>query len=85
MTVVVLPLSWSRSRWAKGSCATRSVWDAGCAVTIDHIAIRIEKPRPTLPADDGRLSRPLFTLREAAGYLGMPVSTLHAWGARLIR
>lgn len=27
-----------------------------------------------------RLSRPVFTLREAARYLGMPVSTLHAWG-----
>jgi uncharacterized protein (DUF433 family) len=33
-----------------------------------------------LRPDDGRLSRPLFTLREAAGYLGMPVSTLQAWG-----
>lgn len=53
---------------------------AGCAVTIDPIAIRTKNPRPTLPPDDGRLSRPLFTLREAARYLGMPVSTLHVWG-----
>lgn len=54
--------------------------DAGCAVTIDLIATRIANPQSTLPPEDGRLSRPLFTLREAAGYLGMPVSTLHAWG-----
>jgi uncharacterized protein (DUF433 family) len=30
-------------------------------------------------ADDPRVSRPIFTLREAAGYLGIPSSTLHHW------
>lgn len=54
--------------------------DAGCVVTIGHIATNTEHPPSTLPPDDERLSRPLFTLREAAGYLGMPLSTLHAWG-----
>jgi uncharacterized protein (DUF433 family) len=29
--------------------------------------------------DDPRLSRPIFTLREAAGYLDVPKSTIHAW------
>ncbi len=33
-----------------------------------------------LSNQDVRLSRPVFTLREAAGYLGMPASTLHKWG-----
>ncbi len=32
-----------------------------------------------LPADDPRVKRPVFTLREAAGYLGLPNSTLHSW------
>jgi uncharacterized protein (DUF433 family) len=32
-----------------------------------------------LPARDTRLLDPLFTLREAAGYLGIPVATLHTW------
>lgn len=32
-----------------------------------------------LPSGDPRLSRPLFTLRESAAYLGVPVSTLHLW------
>jgi len=29
--------------------------------------------------DDPRVSQPIFTLREAAGYLGVPASTLHHW------
>ncbi len=29
--------------------------------------------------DDPRLSRAIFTLREAAGYLDVPKSTMHAW------
>lgn len=32
-----------------------------------------------LAPDDHRLSRPLFTLRESAAYLDVPVSTLHLW------
>ena len=32
-----------------------------------------------LAASDPR-ARPLYTLREAAGYLGVPVTTLHSWG-----
>ncbi len=43
-----------------------------------------------LGADDPRVARAVFTLREAAGYLGLPASTLHSWarpprgGAQLI-
>lgn len=33
----------------------------------------------TLPPDDPRLRRPLFTLRESAAYLDVPASTLHLW------
>lgn len=33
----------------------------------------------TLGPEDPRLTQPLFTLRESAAYLGLPVSTLHAW------
>jgi uncharacterized protein (DUF433 family) len=29
--------------------------------------------------EDARLARPIFTLREAAGYLGVPKSTIHHW------
>ena len=29
--------------------------------------------------DDSRLSRAIFTLRETAGYLEIPESTIHAW------
>ncbi|HEY7830287.1 MAG TPA: hypothetical protein VIC06_06965 [Solirubrobacteraceae bacterium] len=29
--------------------------------------------------DDSRVARPVFTLREAAVYLGLPKSTLHSW------
>jgi uncharacterized protein (DUF433 family) len=36
-------------------------------------------PSPALEPDDPRVARPVFTLREAAGYLAMPASTLHAW------
>src|SRR3954470_5459573 len=32
-----------------------------------------------LSPDDPRLARPIFTLREAAGYLGVPKSTIHEW------
>lgn len=32
-----------------------------------------------LTNDDPRLVRPIFTLREAAGHLGMPPSTVHEW------
>lgn len=34
-----------------------------------------------MASDDARLAQPIFTLREAAGHLAMPVSTLHAWVA----
>ncbi len=33
----------------------------------------------TIRPDDPRVSRPIFTLREAARYLGMPPSTLQHW------
>jgi uncharacterized protein (DUF433 family) len=32
-----------------------------------------------LKTEDARLARAIFTLREAAGYLGVPKSTIHAW------
>jgi uncharacterized protein (DUF433 family) len=32
-----------------------------------------------LDGDDARLSHAIFTLRETAGYLGVPNSTIHAW------
>lgn len=32
-----------------------------------------------IAADDPRLARAIFTLRETAGYLGVPRSTIHAW------
>lgn len=54
--------------------------DAANAVTIALIAATTEHSQRMLSPDDPRRSRPLFTLREAAGYLDMPVSTLHAWG-----
>ena len=34
-----------------------------------------------LSPDDPRIARPIFTLREAAGHLAVPVSTLHVWAA----
>jgi hypothetical protein len=33
----------------------------------------------SIGADDPRVARAVFTLREAAGYLGLPPSTLHSW------
>jgi uncharacterized protein (DUF433 family) len=33
----------------------------------------------TIPSDDPRVAHPIFTLREAAGYLGLPKSTIHQW------
>ena len=33
----------------------------------------------SIRGDDPRLSRAIFTLREAAGYLDVPKSTVHAW------
>jgi uncharacterized protein (DUF433 family) len=33
----------------------------------------------TLRDDDPRLARPIFTLRETGGYLGVPKSTIHEW------
>jgi uncharacterized protein (DUF433 family) len=32
-----------------------------------------------MPEDDARVARPIFTLREAAMYLGIPASTLQNW------
>jgi uncharacterized protein (DUF433 family) len=32
-----------------------------------------------LGPDDLRVAKPIFTLREAAGYLGVPKSTIHQW------
>ena len=40
------------------------------------------QPRRTdgkLGADDARIARAIFTLRETAGYLGIPKSTVHWW------
>lgn len=32
-----------------------------------------------LSSDDARVARAIFTLRETAGYLGVPKSTIHSW------
>jgi hypothetical protein len=39
-------------------------------------------PARTIPSDDPRVAHPIFTLREAAGYLGVPKSTMHQWARR---
>jgi uncharacterized protein (DUF433 family) len=36
-------------------------------------------PTPKLGADDARIARAIFTLRETAGYLGIPKSTVQWW------
>ena len=38
-----------------------------------------ERTEPSLAPDDLRLARPIFTLRETSGYLGVPKSTIHQW------
>lgn len=43
-----------------------------------EIATTTETTR-TIPSDDPRVAHPIFTLREAAGYLGVPQSTIHQW------
>jgi hypothetical protein len=35
--------------------------------------------KKVIRTEDARLSRAIFTLREAAGYLDVPKSTIHAW------
>jgi uncharacterized protein (DUF433 family) len=35
--------------------------------------------KDVIGTDDARVSRAIFTLREAAGYLDVPKSTIHAW------
>jgi hypothetical protein len=40
----------------------------------------LQQSRSTsIAKDDLRLTRPVFTLRETAGYLGLPKSTIHRW------
>lgn len=39
----------------------------------------MSEPTATLPADDPRVSRRLFTVSEAAGWLTIPRSTFHGW------
>lgn len=41
--------------------------------------VTIDSTRAGLTSDDPRLERALFTLRESAGYLDLPVSTVHRW------
>lgn len=50
----------------------------GGAGTIDTWPRRLH-PRQALDRGDPRVTQPLFTLRESAAYLDIPVSTLHAW------
>jgi uncharacterized protein (DUF433 family) len=38
-----------------------------------------QTPAQTIPSDDPRVARAIFTLRETAGYLGVPKSTIHEW------
>jgi uncharacterized protein (DUF433 family) len=37
------------------------------------------RQRTFIEPDDPRVARPIFTLRETAGYLGVPKSTVHWW------
>jgi uncharacterized protein (DUF433 family) len=45
----------------------------------DRILASVTTPQPDLAPDDRRVARALFTLRESAAYLDLPVSTLHQW------
>lgn len=45
----------------------------------DHLVATAATSQPVLGSADPRLSRALFTLRESAAYLDIPVSTLHLW------
>ncbi len=45
---------------------------------VTEIEATQRKPK-TLGADDPRIARAIFTLRETAGYLGIPPSTVHWW------
>ncbi len=38
-----------------------------------------KKNTNTIAADDPRVARPIFTLRETGAYLGQPKSTIHRW------
>lgn len=41
--------------------------------------VTIDTTRDRLASDDPRVARPLFTMRESAAYLDLPVATLHRW------
>lgn len=43
------------------------------------MATKQRRFKATIGADDPRVARAAFTLRETAGYLGLPGSTLHSW------
>jgi uncharacterized protein (DUF433 family) len=43
-----------------------------------------QKRQRTLGADDPRIARAIFTLKETAGYLGIPSSTVHWWAREQI-
>ncbi|MEK6327798.1 MAG: DUF433 domain-containing protein [Actinomycetota bacterium] len=42
-------------------------------------AVRRDKKKVTIGADDPRIARAIFTLRETSAYLGTPKSTVHWW------
>lgn len=39
----------------------------------------VSQQQPRIRGDDPRVARAIFTLRETAGYLDVPKSTIHAW------
>jgi uncharacterized protein (DUF433 family) len=43
------------------------------------MAAKRTRSKATIGADDPRVARAAFTLRETAGYLGLPGSTMHSW------
>lgn len=48
-------------------------------VALNAVVNVVDSSALALEPQDMRLARPIFTLREAAGHLAMPVSTLHRW------
>lgn len=46
---------------------------------VNGIRVHRSPSHAHIGADDPRIARAVFTLRETAGYLGLPTSTLHSW------
>src|SRR5215467_1213045 len=53
--------------------------DQGANICLNKITAVMPESIVSLPADDPRISRGLFTVAEAAGWLGVPRSTFRNW------